>query len=54
MSASQPKTEESGMTKPVPRPCIVCGLNCAAHERNTDGTYAHDHCLRATSIRPVP
>jgi hypothetical protein len=35
----------------VSRPCLVCGKSCLPYEKNSDGTYAHDHCLRATSVR---
>lgn len=32
--------------------CIVCGLPCKPEDRNTDGTYAHNHCLMAHQTRP--
>lgn len=34
------------------RPCLVCGEPCRPVDKNADGTYAHDGCLRATSVRP--
>lgn len=42
------------MTRPArqgpsgrPAGCLVCGRPCERHERNTDGSYAHDACLRS-------
>ena len=41
-----------GHTKSRAR-CSVCGKPCGARDRNTDGTYTHEGCLRATQVSPV-
>lgn len=42
----------SRYSMPSPK-CMICRKPCRPEDRNSDGTYAHDHCLRALSMKPV-
>lgn len=32
--------------------CFICRKPCSETDRNNDGTYAHDDCLRKTQTYP--
>lgn len=49
---TKPKVREAAKAKKDIR-CIACGKPCKPYEENTDGTYAHDACLREQMIRPA-
>lgn len=52
MRETKPKIRPPAKAKEDKR-CIVCGKLCKPYEENTDGTYAHDMCLRAETVRPA-
>jgi hypothetical protein len=36
-------------------PCVICGKPCSLPtEKNSDGTWAHDDCLRGSQTPFVP